>query len=81
MMDIAVLKIAGVLFDGALKSADGQEKIFFGFYFKDDLDNSEQTGFTCSLGQPAEQFLKNLKLFAEKVEKDFIAKGYIKKEG
>ena len=71
------MKIAGVLFDGALKSDDGKEKVFFGFYFKDEDDHIEQTGFTCSLEQPADQFLKNLKLFAEKVEKDFIAKGYI----
>lgn len=71
------MKIAGVLFDGALKSDDGKEKVFFGFYFKNDNDEYEQTGFTTSIGQPADKFLKNLKLFAEKVEKDFIAKGYI----
>jgi hypothetical protein len=72
------MKIAGVLFDGALKSDDGKEKVFFGFYFKNDNDEYEQTGFTTSIGQPADKFLKNLRLFAEKVEKDFIAKGYIK---
>ena len=71
------MKIADVMFDGALKSDDGKEKIFFGFYFKDEDDHYEQTGFTCSLDQPADQFLKNLELFAKKVKQDFIAKGYI----
>jgi len=76
-MEVKVMKIAGVLFDGALKSADGGEKIFLGILFKDDNENVEQVGLTCSLNQPADQFLKNLKLFADKVEKDFKAKGYI----
>jgi len=71
------MKIAGVLFDGALKSADGGEKIFFGILFTDNNENAEQVGFTCSLNQPAGQFLKQLRLFADKVEKDFKAKGYI----
>ena len=71
------MKLVGMMFQPNIKSDDNKDRIFVGFSFKNDQGNFENVGFATAIGQPPEQILKNLKLFAESIEKQFIEKGYI----
>jgi hypothetical protein len=71
------MKLVGMMFQPNIKSDDNKDRIFVGFSFKNDQGNFENVGFATAIDQSAEQILKNLKLFAESIEKQFIEKGYI----
>jgi hypothetical protein len=71
------MKLVGMIFQPNIKSDDNKDRIFVGFSFTDEQGRYENVGFATSIGQPPEQILKNLKLFVESIEKQFIEKGYI----
>lgn len=72
------MKLLGMFFQPGIKSdMDEREHIFVGFSFGSDEQTGDNVGFSCTIGQPVEQLLKNLKKFAETTEQQFIEKGYI----